>query len=274
MPLGLELQSVRFPDMEWSDNDGNTAPPPGPEPFLQPDPPLYGEESSGPGRVVALAVVVVLLLGGVVAAAVVLLGGRADDAADGSQAASTVVEVSTTDLSAPATALATTLAPPTAAPSTPVPEPVDVFSGSNARDALDGIAAELGAPSLRVLEVNVYPTYVIASVQDPANPANVDRVVWRDGGISDRSPVRLSVADDLDAERFDVAEVAWGALPGLVEASQTLLAIDDGEVTHVHVARRLPFTDAIEVRVFVTGPRASGFVDAAADGTVLDVNPG
>lgn len=46
------------------------------------------------------------------------------------------------------------------------------------------------------------------------------------------------------------------------------------EVTHIIVHRNLPFTDTIQIRVFVNGTRSSGYLDADAQGNVLAVNQG
>ncbi len=47
---------------------------------------------------------------------------------------------------------------------------------------------------------------------------------------------------------------------------------EEGEVTHVIVTRDLPFSPNIVIRVYVNGPRNSGFVEADAQGTILAVN--
>ena len=45
-------------------------------------------------------------------------------------------------------------------------------------------------------------------------------------------------------------------------------------MTHISIQRNLPFTDTVQIRVFVNGTRGSGYLDADAQGNVIAVNTG
>jgi hypothetical protein len=163
-------------------------------------------------------------------------------------------------------------APVETAPPVVVPE-VNLFTGTQAGDMVASIAAARGAAPLRILTIAIYPTYSFAQVQDPTIPANVDEFPWRDGSVGPSSPVQLIGEGDLEANLFSDTEVNWAAIPGLIEASAAALAIEGGEVTHVIVERNLPFTADVVIRVYVNGPRSSGFVEADAQGNITAVRP-
>jgi hypothetical protein len=164
-------------------------------------------------------------------------------------------------------------------PPTTVPEgPGDAnfFADRQAADGVAAIASETGASPLRILEVNLYPTYVIADVQDPNATTNVVEYMLRDNRVGDPAPVTLTGDGDLETNLFSDTDVNWAAIPTLVGSA--LENIDkDGSVTHVHVARNLPFSSDIQIRVFVdagSGGGAGGYVDADAQGKIVSVNPG
>ncbi len=167
---------------------------------------------------------------------------------------------------------ATTPAPEPTAPPATVPVAIEPFVGDGAAQVVAAFADARGADPLRALQIVLYPEYAIASVQDPSIPANVDRYLWRNGSIGVPDPVRLVGDGDLEAALYSVDEVNWSAIPALVAGARDAVAIPGGEVSHLIVHRPLPFSTDIQIRVFVTSDRDSGYVDASADGAILTVN--
>jgi len=186
------------------------------------------------------------------------------------QAVDTVPVVTLPPAAEPTVAVETV--PVETAPPVVVPE-VNLFTGTQAGEMVAAIAAARGAAPLRMLTIAIYPTYSFAQVQDPTIPANVDEFPWRDGSVGVSSPVQLIGEGDLEANLYSDTEVNWAAIPGLIEASAAALAIEGGEVTHVIVERNLPFTADVVIRVYVNGPRNSGFVEADAQGNITAVRP-
>jgi hypothetical protein len=123
-----------------------------------------------------------------------------------------------------------------------------------------------------VLSAMLYPEYASFSVQDPAIAANVDNFTWRGGAVGEAQPVQLVGDGDLEAALYGAAEVDWAAISALVAEAPAAVSVEDGQVTHVVIERALPFSSDIRIRVFVSGTRDSGFVDGAADGTMISIN--
>jgi hypothetical protein len=164
----------------------------------------------------------------------------------------------------------TQAAPPEAAPTTEITSET-LFEGDRVRSVIEEIAVARGADPLRVLRLVIYPEYLFADVQDPAIPENVDEYQWR-GELRAAEPVRLVGVEDLETSLFSADEVDWSAIASLVAGAPQAVQIDDGEVTHAIVERPLPFSTDIRIRVFVVGARASSFVDADANGTVIAID--
>lgn len=182
----------------------------------------------------------------------------------------------------PSTVVDQTVVPVTTVPETTIPVPVttlpappaatNLFDGTQSGDVISAIAAARGASPLRILEANLYPTYAFAQVQDPNTPANVDEFDWRDGKVAPPAPVQLTGDGDLESNLFSDSEVNWAAVPGLVGAALAQIPIEGAQVTHVHIARNLPFSADVQIRVFVDGTRKSGYLDADAQGNIIAVN--
>jgi hypothetical protein len=169
----------------------------------------------------------------------------------------------------PTTSPASVAPPPSAPP--PATTPASLFSADRAGAIVDEIAGARGATPLRALRILIYPEYMFAQVQDPTIPDNIDEYQWR-GELGAAEPVKLTGSDELEPHLFSASEVNWGAIPALVEAAPATAQIIDGEVTHVIVERPLPFSNDVRLRVFVSGTRADGYIDADADGTVIAIN--
>jgi hypothetical protein len=169
----------------------------------------------------------------------------------------------------PTTVAATT--PPTEAPTTVPVAPTNLFAGTQAADVVAQFAAARGAAPLRILQALFYPEYAFAQVQDPSIPVNVDEYQWR-GTVGPPAPVTLTGDGDLESNLFSDTEVNWAAIPALVEAALAQIPIEGATVSHISVQRNLPFTADIQIRVFVDGTRGSGYLDADAQGNVLQVS--
>jgi hypothetical protein len=171
----------------------------------------------------------------------------------------------------PATTAPSASEPAAVASAASTPSITDLFADGQARPALDAIGAALGASPLMALSVVLYPEYAMANVQDPAQPEHVDSLLWRLGWVEAPQPVDVRYDGPLSDLMFDTAEVNWEAVPGLTAAALAETGVEGGEVTHVVVQRPLPFASEVRFRVFVTGPRDTGWLDADAQGNVLSV---
>ena len=229
------------------------------------------------GRNTALAVLALVVVIG--AAAVVFLFTRDDDEASvdspspatQQQVDEVLATVPTPTVTVPpvtvTSAVVDPLPPPTAL------APANLFTGTRAAEVIAEIGVARGAAPLRILHALIYPEYAFAQVQDPSIPANVDEYQWR-GDLSGPAPVTLTGDGDLEANLFSDTEVNWAVIPTLVETALAQIPIEGAEVSHISVQRNLPFSDAVQIRVFVNGTRTSGYLDADAQGTVINVSQG
>jgi len=249
--------------------------------WMPQDPPT---QPSNRGRNVALGLMALVAIGGAAAVAFLVTGGDDDSSSVAPESSVTLAIVPPSVESVPTVTVpvitvpqadAPTTEPATVAPATTVAvvEATNLFTGAQAADVIAEIGVARGAAPLRILQAIVYPGYAFAQVQDPSIPANVDEYQWRDT-LGSPAPVTLTGDGDLEANLFSDTEVNWAAIPALVEAALAQIPIEGAEVTHVIVQRNLPFTDTVQIRVFVNGTRGSGYLDADAQGNVLAVNQG
>jgi hypothetical protein len=228
-------------------------------------------------------IVVVLLVSVILAAAVAVYGftrrtSTSDDAEFDTRPSERVP--TSTLAGTDASTLASSL-PPASSPvpvdstlgvvDAPVSESASLFEDGRIAAVVDEIAFARGADPLRFLRMAVYPEYLFGEVQNPDVLENVDQYQWRNE-LGPPEPVRLRGNEDLESSLFSADEVNWSAISRLVAAAPEALNIGDGVVSHVIVQRPIPFSTEISIRVFVTGDRNSGFVDADADGVITSVD--
>ncbi len=265
-------------------------PPPGVFGTPSPTPSWMPQDQPSPkngGRNVALAVMAVIALGGAGVVAYLVTSSN-DDARSVAPATTFTVPtlppldslpvipvITLPPTEEPTTVPATVVVvETTAAPETTVPvAATNLFTGTQAADVIAQVGVARGAAPLRILQAIIYPGYAFAQVQDPSIPVNVDEYQWRDT-LSSPAPVTLTGDGDLEANLFSDTDVNWAAIPALVDAALAQIPIEGAEVTHVIVQRNLPFTDTVQIRVFVNGTRSSGYLDADAQGNILAVNQG
>jgi hypothetical protein len=150
-------------------------------------------------------------------------------------------------------------------------------SGDYFKDA-SGVPAKfkekVGGP-VRLLELTLYPGYVLAQIQDPKKHENVDGYELRDGQVGDPEPVKFMgttpTAKDLDEATVDAASIDFGAVPRMAKDALVQLKIDDGKVTHMILKRGRPFHNEVRWRVYVTGARKDGSVEYDPAGTLKKV---
>ena len=131
------------------------------------------------------------------------------------------------------------------------------------------IRAKFGeAPSVR--RIHLFHDSVLVEVRDPAKPENLDDWTYRDGEWTSR-PVSVSMSDieALDDTTFQPGQVAWDAIPDLVDAAFDGLDLEEEGIDAVSYDRLAG--DPPRVYIGVTGLRGNGRLIANADGTEVDV---
>jgi uncharacterized protein YdeI (BOF family) len=147
--------------------------------------------------------------------------------------------------------------------------------------AIAAIENAVGATPARVTEVDVYPEYLITEAQDPAILDHIDRYEWRDDDVAPPTPVQLSgPQEEVDASLFPTSALRWSALPSMVTNAERAalrnkpLRIEDPRASYVTVDRSTSPTDdgRVLIRIYISGPRRSGYVEMDASGTIRSIN--
>jgi hypothetical protein len=126
-----------------------------------------------------------------------------------------------------------------------------------------------GQPTM-FLEMLFYPDYAFATAQNSSQTDHFDEYGWRTGTIGTPTPQQ----NDAEAATmvFSVDQVNWAAISALATQAVTLTKVENGAVTHVSVSRDTFSPDhPVVIRMYVSGPRSSAFIEADANGTVLNI---
>lgn len=161
-------------------------------------------------------------------------------------------------------------------------QPVGILHDrGRAARAVAAIEHAVGASPARVGEVDIYPEYLILEAQDPSVPEHIDRYEWRDGEVPPPTPVQLSgPQEDVEASLFPTSTLQWKRLSSMVADAERAalhnapLRIEDPRAQYVIVERSTSSSDdgRVLVRIYVTGPRRSGYVEMTAGGEIRSVN--
>ena len=130
-------------------------------------------------------------------------------------------------------------------------------------------AAIVGEPT-QFQDLVLYPHYAFATAQNPTLLDHFDSYGWRGGTVSAPTPER----NDAEAANFlfSIDQVNWPALSALISGAVTLTEVEEGVVTHASISRNtFGSNTGIVIRVYVTGPRSSAFIEADANGTVINI---
>lgn len=173
----------------------------------------------------------------------------------------------TTQPGAPAPRPKLTLEPSAPPPSPPPPLPPDYdFLSSGAARIVP--LMEQRVPRPRFAEVVVRPDRVDVDVitgLDAVQEYQLKGEVVTDRGLDE---IKSRRGRELQRAAFGPAEVDWAKLPGVTkDAKQRLAAVT---ISHVHIARHLPFSQDVQIRVFTEG---RGWVDYDAQGRFREVHP-
>ena len=127
--------------------------------------------------------------------------------------------------------------------------------------------ASIAGEPTNFTQITFYSDYSFAIAQHPTVPNQLDQYGWRLGVVDPPTP--QSNDDDAPNMVFTIDQVNWSAIAGVAAQANSLLGITDGEISHIMVDKGIFSDGNVTVRIYVTSPRASGYIEVAADGTVL-----
>ena len=155
--------------------------------------------------------------------------------------------------------------------STVAPEPVDLV-GSSLAPALDELARGVG-PTYRVQRFVIYPGYLVAYVEPPDLPGELDRwTVYPGSNVSGPVPEQ-NPSPGFEDELFAVEEIDVAVLATLGGRAATELGIEP-DLTYLIVNRSAADGNQVLVSAYVSNERRSGYVRFALDGTLISVHGG
>ena len=129
-------------------------------------------------------------------------------------------------------------------------------------------AALAGSPT-EFSQVILYPDYAIVVARDPEQPSHLDQYLWRGGEVT--GPTPQSNVEDVEAVLFDASEVDWAAVGALAARAAELSGVEQGEVTHVMADRTFGQGNPLAVRIYVSGPRDSAYLQVSPEGEVVAI---
>lgn len=149
---------------------------------------------------------------------------------------------------------------------------LSLFAEGGAPAVMAAFDAAISGEPTRYMQVILYPDYAFATAQDANIPTHVDEFPWRDGVVGASSPVTLVGSGDLEAALFAGTDVDWAVIARAIAEAPALANVEEGAVSHVIVDRSV-FTDdfAVVVRVYVTGPRGSAYLNYTPTGEFIEV---
>jgi hypothetical protein len=180
-------------------------------------------------------------------------------------------------LSLPTATVDPAVVPVETAPPVTAPPLVSLFADGGAPGVMGAFEGAISGEPTRFMQIILYPEYAFATAQDANIPDHVDEYPWRDGVVGPSSPVTLVGDGELEANLFSAPEVDWTFIsravaeaPGLTTAGLT--TVEAGTVSHIIVERSVFTPDfAVVVRVYVTGPRGSAYVEYTPAGVMTQV---
>jgi hypothetical protein len=121
----------------------------------------------------------------------------------------------------------------------------------------------------KLLRLEIRAAEVTLQAEDASTKGSVIELHYRDGKVGEPEPAAVRGKGRLSDNLFDLADVKLDAIPELTREAVRRVDAESGNVDVVLVRRNLPDTDDVRVRVYVSSPRQSGYLDADRAGQPL-----
>jgi len=141
-----------------------------------------------------------------------------------------------------------------------------LFSRERLSPALDAVRAKAGG---RLLRLEIRARELTLQAEDASTPGAIVELHYQGGKVSEPEHASLRGKGQLADNLFDLSEVRLDAVPELVREAVRRVDAEGGSVDYVLVRRNLPDTDDVRLRVYVSSPRRSGYLDADRSGQPL-----
>lgn len=141
-----------------------------------------------------------------------------------------------------------------------------LFSSERLGRALQALRSKAGG---KLLRLEIRPRELTLQVEDTSSPGAVIELHYRDGKVSEPEHATLRGKGQLADNLFEASELKLEAIPDLLREAVRRVDPESGTVDWVLVRRNLPDSEDVQLRVYVSSPRRSGYVDADRSGQLL-----
>lgn len=141
-----------------------------------------------------------------------------------------------------------------------------LFSSERLGPALQALRAKAGG---KLLRLEIRARELTLQAEDTTMPGGVLELHYRDGKVGEPEHATLRGKGQLADNLFDASELKLEAIPELTREAVRRVDAENGAVDFVLVRRNLPESEDVRLRVYVTSPRKSGYVDADRHGQPL-----
>jgi hypothetical protein len=142
-----------------------------------------------------------------------------------------------------------------------------LFSHERLAPALQALRSKASG---KLLRLEIRARELTMQVEDSAAPGGVLELHYRDGKVAEPEHATLRGKGQLADNLFELSEVKLDAVPELIREAVRRVDAESGSAELVLVRKNLPVSDDVRLRVYVSSPRKSGYVDADRTGQLLD----
>jgi hypothetical protein len=141
-----------------------------------------------------------------------------------------------------------------------------LFSSERLLPALQALRAKAGG---KLLRLEIRARELTLQAEDANAPGGVIELHYRDGKVGELEHATLRGKGQLADNLFDASELKLDGIAELTREAVRRVDAESGTVDLVLVRRNLPDSEDVRLRVYVTSPRKSGYVDADHSGQPL-----
>jgi hypothetical protein len=138
-----------------------------------------------------------------------------------------------------------------------------LFSHERLTPALSALRAKASG---KLLRLEIRPSELMMQAEDTSAKGSVVELHYRDGKVGEPEQAALHGKGQLADNLFDLSEVKLDAVPELTREAVHRVDPEGGRVELVLIRRNLPDSDDVRLRVYVSSPRQSGYLDADRSG--------
>lgn len=141
-----------------------------------------------------------------------------------------------------------------------------LFSSERLLPALQALRAKAGG---KLLRLEIRARELTLQAEDASLPGGVIELHYRDGKVGEPEHATLRGKGQLADNLFDASELKLDGIAELARDAVRRIDAENGAVDLILVRRNLPDSEDVRLRVYVTSPRKSGYVDADHAATLL-----